>query len=126
MYGSKTHKDLSVIPKPVPNGIPGKKMAPNAYTGLGFDQVGPALYNPKQDAHKHVAAENNFASSKQKRHLWDPVNRAENEFVSREIPGPGKYEPTEPVNQKQFNSTGNYSIFMSKVPNCKEAKIKNA
>jgi len=68
MYGSKTHQELSVVPKPVPAGIPGKKMAPNAYTGLepvgtgitnaglGFDQVGPALYNPKADAHKKVSA----------------------------------------------------------------------
>ena len=37
LYGSKTHQDLAVIPKPVPNGIPGKKMAPTAYTGIGFD-----------------------------------------------------------------------------------------
>ena len=101
-------------------------MAPQAYTGLGFDQVGPALYNPKQDAHKPVAPENNFAASKQKRSLWEPVNRAENEYVSRDLPGPGKYEPTLPVDQKQFNSTGNYSIFMSKVPNCKDSKIKNS
>lgn len=126
LYGSKTHKDLAVVPKPVPSGIPGKKMAPKAYTGLGFDQVGPALYNPKQDAHKQVAPENNFAASKGKRSLWEPVNRAENEYVSREIPGPGKYEPQLPIDKTQQNATGNYSIFMSKVPNCKEQKIKNA
>lgn len=101
-------------------------MAPTAYTGLGFDMVGPALYNPKQDAHKPVAPENNFAVSKGKRTLWDPVNRAENEFVPRDLPGPGKYEPQLPVEGKQFNSTGNYSIFSSKVPNCKDAKIKSA
>lgn len=51
---------------------------------------------------------------------------AENEFVPRDLPGPGKYEPQLPVEGKQFNSTGNYSIFSSKVPNCKDAKIKSA
>ena len=93
LYGSKTHNDLVVIPKPVPAGIPGRKIAPTAYTGLGQDTVGPALYNPKQDAHKTVAPENNFYASKGKRSLFDPVNRAENEFPPREIPGPGKYDP---------------------------------
>jgi hypothetical protein len=126
LYGSKTHNDLVVIPKPVPAGIPGRKIAPTAYTGLGQDTVGPALYNPKQDAHKTVAPENNFYASKGKRSLFDPVNRAENEFPPREIPGPGKYDPLEPANNKQFNSTGNNSIFISKVPNCKEQKIKNS
>jgi hypothetical protein len=43
----------------------------------------------------------------------------------KEIPGPGKYNPAQAVHHKTFNSTGNASIFMSKVPNCKEAKIKN-
>ena len=57
--------------------------------------------------------------------MWEPVNKAENEFVSRDFPGPGKYDGVLPVDNKQFNSTGNYSIFMSKVPNCKEAKIRN-
>ena len=87
--------------------------------------VGPALYNPNQDAHKQVAPENNFAASKAKRTLFDPVNRRENELPPRDIPGPGKYDPAVPVDQKQFNATGNNSIFMSKVPNCKEAKNKN-
>jgi len=27
LYGSKTHADLAVVPKPGPPGIPGKKMA---------------------------------------------------------------------------------------------------
>jgi hypothetical protein len=45
-YGSKTNKGLATIPDAVPPGIPGKKVAPNAYTHKGFDKVGPALYNP--------------------------------------------------------------------------------
>jgi len=46
LYGSKTHHELAVKPKPVPAGIPARKVAPNAYSGLGQDTVGPALYNP--------------------------------------------------------------------------------
>jgi hypothetical protein len=39
-------------------------------------------------------------------------------------PGPGNYD-YEVQNPKNFNSNVNYSIFQSKVPNCKDAKIKN-
>lgn len=35
LYGSKTHGELAVIPKAVPNGIPSRKVAANAYSGLG-------------------------------------------------------------------------------------------
>ncbi len=45
-YGAKQHKDLAHVPDAVPPAIPGKKIAPNAYTYVGFDKVGPALYNP--------------------------------------------------------------------------------
>jgi hypothetical protein len=31
----------------------------------------------------------------------------------------------EKLGVKNFNSNGNYSVFQSKVPNCKDAKIKN-
>jgi hypothetical protein len=95
-------------------------MAPAAYTSLGQDTVGPALYNPNQDAHKAVAPVNNFAASKAKRILFEPENKRENVLPPRDIPGPGKYEPGLPVHKKQFKSTGNGSIFMSKVPNCKD------
>jgi hypothetical protein len=47
LYGSKTHKELAVIPKPVPAPIPARKTAPNAYSGNGADTVGPAVYDPK-------------------------------------------------------------------------------
>lgn len=39
----------------MPAGIPGRKIAQNAYTGLGQDTVGPALYNPNHDTQKTVA-----------------------------------------------------------------------
>jgi hypothetical protein len=92
MYGAKKHAPIAVVPKPVPAGIPGKKIALNAYTGLGQDTVGPALYNPNQDAHKYEAAINDFASSKDQRKLFEPVNRQENVLCERANPGPGKYD----------------------------------
>ncbi len=38
-------------------------------------------------------------------------------------PGPGFYD-FEKLGQKQFNASGENKIFQSKVPNCKDAKIK--
>lgn len=66
----------------------------------------------------------NFAASKVKRTLFEPQNRAENTLPAKDLPGPGKYEPVEAAHKKQFNSSGNASIFLSKVPNCKDTKIK--
>lgn len=65
-------------------------------------------------------------ASKSKRTLFEQENRRENVLPSKENPGPGKYEPTDAQNQKQFNATGNHSNFASKVPNCKGIKNKNA
>lgn len=42
------------------------------------------------------------------------------------MPGPGGYDAPETVaNQKSFNATGNLAVFSSKVPNCKDIKIKD-
>lgn len=49
-YKQKQHKDLAVIPQPIANSIPARKLAATAYTAKGFDFVGPAAYNPKQPA----------------------------------------------------------------------------
>ena len=46
-YKNKQHKDLAVIPQPIANSIPSRKLAATAYTARGFDFVGPAAYNPK-------------------------------------------------------------------------------
>jgi hypothetical protein len=78
IYGSKVHNDLAVIPKPVPVGIPARKVAANAYSGLGQDTVGPALYNPNLDSVKEVSRDPNFAASKTKRKLFEPKNEREN------------------------------------------------
>ena len=48
-YRTKIHNPLAVIPINKAPGIPSKKLAQTAYTGCGFDQVGPAAYNPKHE-----------------------------------------------------------------------------
>ena len=74
VYGSRVHSDILVVPKPVPVGIPARKIAANAYSGLGQDTVGPALYNPNQDAQRAAARDSDFATSKTKRKIFEPVN----------------------------------------------------
>lgn len=54
-YKSQEHKAHAVIPNTVAPSIPARKLAATAYTGRGFDQVGPAAYTPQE--HKiHVQA----------------------------------------------------------------------
>lgn len=120
------HDEIAVIPKPVPAPIPGRKVAPDAYSGIKFDTVGPALYNPNPDAQKPVAQKFDFVASKSKRTIFEQENKRENVLPSKENPGPGKYDPNDTRNQKQFNSSGNHSNFASRVPNCKGLKNKNA
>ena len=45
-YKSAEHKEHAVIPGTAAPSIPARKLAPTAYTGRGFDQVGPAAYSP--------------------------------------------------------------------------------
>jgi len=92
IYGSKIHSSLTVIPKPVPVGIPARKMAADAYTGLKQDTVGPALYNPNPDASKIISKNTNFGNSKTKRKIFEYNNVRENTQPPTNIPGPGKYE----------------------------------
>ena len=115
IYSSKTHRDLKVAPRPVPPPIPGKKIAPDNFSGNGTDTVGPARYDPKFTIAKKAVSETLFAASKTKRTIFEPMNRKENEMPQRDMPGPGKYDSEFIVNNKMFNSTGNNSTFLSKV-----------
>jgi hypothetical protein len=45
-YKTNEHKTHAVIPNYIAPSIPARKMAATAYTGRGFDQVGPAAYHP--------------------------------------------------------------------------------
>jgi hypothetical protein len=51
-YDSHKHKDLIIKPQGRAPSIPVKKVPNNAYTGLGNDTVGPACYNPSEQAVK--------------------------------------------------------------------------
>jgi hypothetical protein len=97
------------------------------YTGRGFDTVGPALYNPNMEHSKRRAPIGDFQSSKATRRVFEPTIDIENkQYPPRENPGPGSYDQVQqPAPKKSFNSLGGASIFLSKVPNCKDAKIKN-
>lgn len=45
-YSSAQHRDMAVKPSKKSASIPSKKTNQNAYSGFGFDTVGPAVYNP--------------------------------------------------------------------------------
>ena len=49
----------------------------------------------------------------------------ENNLPSKENPGPGEYESMNADDRKNFNAQGQNAIFLSKVPNCKDTKIKH-
>ena len=108
---------MKVIPNAKAPSIPSKKIAQTAYSGIGMDQVGPAAYNPKVPSVKTKYPEVNFTSSKVKSEPCEPAKPPAN-------PGPGIYD-FDKQGQKKFNSTGQFSIFQSKVPNCKDMKNRN-
>jgi hypothetical protein len=51
------------------------------------------LYNPNPDAQRISSRDTDFATSKTKRKIFEPVNQRENTQPPTDIPGPGKYEP---------------------------------
>jgi hypothetical protein len=59
------------------------------------------------------------------RKVFEHTIDIENILPPKENPGPGHYKDAEYKEKKSFNSQGNTSIFLSKVPNCKDIKIKN-
>ena len=128
-YLSNRHRDQVNKLRPKPASIPSKKVNANMYTGRGQATVGPALYNPNMHAAKRRAPIGDFQTSKDCRKVFEPTIDIENkQFPPRENPGPGVYDhnDTEIAKEKKtFNSQGKTSIFLSKVPNCKDAKIKN-
>lgn len=48
-YKSAEHKEVAIVPNTVAPSIPARKLAATAYTGRGYDQVGPAAYTPKEE-----------------------------------------------------------------------------
>lgn len=46
-------------------------------------------------------------------------------YPAAEVPGPGSYNTQKVKEKKDFNSNGSTSVFLSKVPNCKDAQNKS-
>ena len=105
--------------------IPARKTATNSYTGRRTNSVGPNVYSPVHDMVKKTELTSDFGSSNVNRKLHEPQNRQHNTLTARENPGPGTYDENEinAVKNKQFNAEGKNSIFLSKVPNCKDAIV---
>lgn len=65
-----------------------------------------------------------FANSKIERKLFTQHNMAHNDMCWASNPGPGVYDFDKP-GHKNFHANGENTVFQSKVPNCKDAKIKS-
>jgi hypothetical protein len=124
-YSNNKHKDLVVKPTQRAPSIPVKKLGSNFYTGLGQDTVGPALYDASEKMIRQKTKYADFNSTKVQRNVFEPNITRDNNLPSRENPGPGQYDSLSPNLKRQFHSEGSHAIFLSKVPNCKDVKIKN-
>lgn len=122
-YNKKVHNEMKIKPKQAVPSIPARKTAQNSYSGRPNDRVGPNVYTPQHELVKKTELTNDFGSSNVARRLWEPLNNKHNTFTSRENPGPGTYDENEAnaIKKKQFNAEGKNSIFLSKVPNCKDS-----
>ena len=74
------------------------------YSAVGFDTVGPALYNPNLDANKKVARIGDFHTSKANRRVFEPTVEITNNLPPKENPGPAHYDSVGKVLSKQFNA----------------------
>jgi len=88
------------------------------------DTIGPASYEPS-NFDKKTNPKANFQASKIKRQVFAPSKHADNMYPPTDNPGPGQYNSTLQKSRKDFNSNGESSVFVSKVPNCKD-KIDNS
>jgi len=107
-------------PKSIPPSIPVRKAPPNSHTGTGKDIPGPANYNPNVNT---IKSKNRVADFSKKNHPRDVFSAK-----SGDQPGPGNYDPGYEMANKtanSFNTSGQSPMFMSKVPNCKDAKDDN-
>lgn len=130
-YMSQMHKDVAIIPENVPPSVPVRKLMTAGHTGRPTDNdgkfindtVGPQCYNANAMMTKKTNASTDWHSTKDQRKLWQPVNKAENIFTWASNPGPGVYDFTKPES-KQFNLSGQNTIFQSKTPNVQGLKPK--
>jgi hypothetical protein len=118
-YDNHKHQDMVIIPQKRAPSIPARKMGPNSYTGVKGDTIGPASYDPKE-INKPNVPHANFQASKIKRSVFAPTKQVDNAYPAAENPGPGQYNTASATAKKDFNSNGLSSVFLSKVPNCKD------
>jgi hypothetical protein len=104
-YKSAEHNNHAVIPNYIAPSIPARKMAATAYTGRGFDMVGPAAYHPNADTNHTLHPQYQFHMSKINRKLWQQTNMAENDKPWANNPGPGVYD-WDKLGQQTFNASG--------------------
>ena len=58
--------------------------------------------------------------------MFEPSIERSNNLCPRENPGPGFYDENEKAKKKEFNAQGESAMFLSRVPNCKDAKEKKS
>lgn len=111
-YKGKEHKNLAVIPNTVAASIPARKLAQTAYTAKtgSFDFVGPAAYNPKQQAIRKQQPQYEFYQSKVQRTIFKQHNMKHNNMCWASNPGPGVYD-YEKAGSKLFNAGGENTVF---------------
>lgn len=66
--------------------------------------MGPAGYNPKAEPVKQRPLQPDFMSSKIQRKLFEPNKTRDNNLPSKENPGPGQYDFSDPGDKKNFNA----------------------
>ena len=128
-YMSQMHKNQAVIPRQVPPSVPVRKLMTAGHTGTMYandgalvnDTVGPQCYNANGQLTKSTNPSTDWHSSKDKRQLFQPINRKENTFTWPQNPGPGTYD-FQKLEGKHFNLSGQNTVFQSKVPNVQGLK----
>jgi phosphoserine aminotransferase len=83
-YNSYKHSDLIIKPVGRAPSIPARKVAQNAYSGLGNDTVGPAGYNPKEDKIRSKQRIADFTSNKISRKVFEPTSFIDNTLPSKD------------------------------------------
>mmetsp|Transcript_7211 Transcript_7211/g.8141 ORF Transcript_7211/g.8141 Transcript_7211/m.8141 type:complete len:211 (-) Transcript_7211:748-1380(-) len=107
-------------PKSIPPSIPMRKLPPNAHTGKRGDIPGPANYNPDHNIIKTKQRVIDFSKKQKSREIFNNP--------SANNPGPGVYDLKSFVQEegaKEKSGTAKSSMFISKVPNCKDTKDDN-
>jgi len=66
-----------------------------------------------------------FITSKIPRKVFEANKTRDNYLPSKDNPAPGHYDYANHNEKKNYNSSGNSAMFLSKVPNCNNVKSKS-